>query len=219
MATTVSIAQETFLRGGGIYAKTLEKMRRDGGMRQDHVHEYPKMLRVNERIERRKHTTRDIDRQIIEWESDDLVYDEVIVNSEEEEDRVLSGGKTAAQIEDEKHELMAQARSRGIRIDPAWGVERMKREIGAPRMLSFQEQPVDDLAAMEEKARQLEEKLAMMERLAALEAKIAALTAPKHDEADDLRAQLQALGRRVDMRWSVTRLRDELEAATAPSEG
>ena len=214
MSTTTSIAQESFLRSGGIYLKALEKMRKEGALSRDMINEYPKMLRINERIERRKHRTQDIDRQWVEWESDDLIYDEVIVKSEEEEERVLAGGKTAAQLEDEKHELIAQARSRGVRVDPAWGVERMKREIGLPG--SQPHKPQEDLAAMEEKARQLEEKLAMMERLAALEAKIAALTAPKHDEADDLRAQLQALGRRVDMRWSVARLRDELEAATAP---
>jgi hypothetical protein len=40
--------------------------------------------------------------------------------------------------------------------------------------------------------------------------------ATQEDEAEDMRAQLTALGVKVDGRWSVPRLRQELDDATAP---
>ena len=68
---------------------------------------------------------------------------------------------------------------------------------------------------MEALSRQLADLRKMAEMQAEIERLQAKLSAPA-GEADDLRSQLETLGVTVDRRWGTSRLREELERATAP---
>lgn len=171
-----------FLRAGGGYQLALSQMREDGRIPPFPVfHEYPKWLNLNPPI---------------------------IVHDEEEEERVLSGGKTSVQLEEEREGLFSRARNLGIKADPAWSIVRLKRELG---------EKMDAPPEAEDRLSRLEAELAYERKIAAMEAEIAELKARRGvgDDADALRKELESHGVRVDGRWSATRMREELERAQA----
>ena len=83
---------------------------------------------------------------------------------------------------------------------------RLRRELGE----TLNEAPKDDLSALKEKLAQLEEMAAMKAKIAALEAQLSGGT----DEAETLRSELAEAGVKVDRRWSLARLREELDRVT-----
>lgn len=165
----VARAQNKFLMEGGGYEMPLLKMREAGTIALDYeYHEYPKVICI-------PHGTEQIDRQTetcnkgiyVNWVETREKYEDIVVNSEEEEERVLSGGMTSAQLEDERQGLVSRCHTMGISVDPAWSAVRLRRLLGdaldAPA-------PGDEMGA-------LKVKLAHLEEIAALKAKIAALEA------------------------------------------
>lgn len=212
MSIESEMAQNQFLQMGGIYARALAVKQKSGELAKVYVYqEYPRVLSFDEGEEEIERSTETIKGTTVTWVQKRRKIREVIVHSEEEEERVMSGGKTSPQLEEERQELILRCRTLGLKVDPSWSSVRLRRELGdkldAP-------EPRDEMAAMKAKLAQLEEMDAMRQRIADLEAK---LTRPT-DEAQDIRQQLEALGVVVDRRWGVQRLRDELEAATAPNQ-
>lgn len=209
-AEDVVMEQERFLHNGGLYIKALSDKWKSGELTRQYVyHEYPKAIRLNERTEEVERSTEDVKGKTITWKEKNLTWDEVVVASEAEEERVLSGGKTTGEVEEERQGLIRRCRAQGVNVDPAWSVVRLRRELGD--VLDAPE-PKDDMA-------KLEQELAHLRKIAELREEIARLTAQNSapvGESDDLRSQLIALGVKVDQRWGVPRLRDELDAATAP---
>jgi hypothetical protein len=214
MSSSILAEQFRFLSQGGIYQAGLAKMR-DAGILPLEGHyvfkEYPKRLRMDERVVEMPTVVEYCDgtkKSVVERRT---IWTEVEVNSEDEEERVLSGGKTSAQIEDERLGLLQRCRNMGIPADPAWTAVRLRRELGdaldAPA-------PGDEMAKLEAELTNLRKMAAMREEIAMLQARLSAPT----DEREDIRAELDALGVPYDKRWAVARLREELEAATAPSE-
>lgn len=204
------LAQEAFMLQGGIYARIVAKMKAEGTIDARYVYrEYPKMLRISKGMQELPRSTEDCKGRTLTWTEHKEVFDEIVVNSEEEEERVLSGGKTSAQIEEERQELLRRCAAAGVRADPSWSAVRLRRELGdkmdAP-------EPVDQMGALKAKLAQLEEMSLMRSKIAALEAELSA----RPEDSDDMRAQLNALGVKTDGRWSASRLREELDRATAP---
>src|SRR4051812_34359497 len=115
-------AQADFLRRGGPMAAILEHKYETGELQRDYVYQaYPRQINVSRGVQTIKKRTEVIQgRDVVpfEWEETKEVFDEIIVNSEEEEERVLLGGKSEAQVETERQELIVQCRSRGIQVDP-----------------------------------------------------------------------------------------------------
>lgn len=213
---TVAIATSRFLRDGGIFAMPLQKMREAGIFPSEGAtpyQEYPKMLRLNGRSVEVKRNVELCDKTTIQDVRTRMVYDEIIVNSEEEEERVLSGGKTSPQVEEDRQGLLVRCANMGIPADPSWSAVRLRRLLGdaldAPA-------PTDEMGALKVKLERLEEMAAMKARIAALEAQLA--TPAPVDDLDTLRQQLADLGVTPDKRWGAQRLRDELEAGTAPQQ-
>lgn len=217
MSIETELAQTQFLERGGVLARALAKKQESGELAkrgQYQYQEYPKALNIS-------HGFQDVDRQTEtikgttkEWVERREVFETIIVNSEEEEERVLSGGKTSQQIEDDRLNLIARCRNAGIMVDTSWSAVRLRRELGdkmdAPEVAA----PADKMAALETELANLRKMAEMQQEIDRLRA----LTSRPSGEADDLRQQLETLGVAVDKRWGVQRLRDELEAATAPSE-
>ena len=206
-------AQDSFMRRGGAYEATLAHMRARGEIDAEYVYrEYPKDVRIHKGKREVKCQTRDVDKQLIEWTETRDIVDTITVHSEEEEDRVLNGGKTSAQIEEERQSLILQARDRGIKYDPSWSKLRLQRELGIP-VAKEETAAFDEVAELEAQVAKARRALALREELATLNAQLAA----PEDDIDGLRAQLRDLGVKVDGRWSPARLRQELEQATAPA--
>lgn len=211
--TQTQLGQHNFLMRGGTYELPLQWLRERGEIPSEYIHrEYPKMLRLNPREIEVRRTLELCDgtkEKVVETRT---VYDEIIVNSEDEEERVLAGGRTSGQMEEDRQGLLMRCRANGIPADPSWSAVRLRRELGdaldAPA-------PGDNMA-------KLEAELATLRKMAAMQAEIdalkAAMSRPQED-ADAMRAELAALGIKADGRWSVARLRDELDRATAPAEG
>lgn len=179
--STILASQLKFLRAGGIFELPLQRLRDAGlipqeGLRQNgqEWQEYPKFLNIPGRP---------------------------LVNSEEEEERVLSGGATSDQIEEQRQFLINKARGHGIHVDSNWTITRLKRELG---------EELDKAPVVEDKMARLEAELAYERRIADMEAEIAALKAKRGPSEDDMRAELTAHGVKVDGRWSAARMRDEL---------
>jgi polyhydroxyalkanoate synthesis regulator phasin len=209
---SVSDAQSDFLRRGGPMAGVLAQKYEKGELeRETPFHEYPKEIRINHGAKIvTRHTT--ILRGNTEvphtWDEEIEDIQRITVASEEEEERVLAGGKTAAQVEEQRQDMLSQAKRRGINADPSWGIVRLQRELGSA--------PTNEtIEALQRQVADLEEKAALRRKIAELEAQIAGKPA---DDPDAMRAELTALGVKVDGRWSVTRLREELDRATAPTE-
>jgi hypothetical protein len=242
----MSASQQNFLRDGGPMSAVLEAKYQSGELSRDYVYrDYPKLLRRSLGIKHFDHATEVIRGNatvIRDWSEDREVFEEIIVKSEAEEEAVLSGGRTAAQVEEDRQAMIVLCRQRNIQVDPTWGIVRLQRELGA----APSNETID---AMRTKIADLEEKAALRERIATLEAMIAGRAQPppvaahtestddaneltfrrsqpastttpraatQEDEAEDLRQQLTALGVAVDRRWGLPRLRQELDDATAP---
>lgn len=218
MSGNVSRSQNMFLQQGGVYQFALANMYESGIFPSEYVyHEYPRLVRLSRGVQEFERHTETCDKRTITWTEKKEVFEDIIVNSEEEEERVLSGGKTSSQMEDERQGLIQRCRTMGIPADPAWSAVRLRRELGdaldAPA-------PGDDMA-------KLEAELANLRKMAAMQAEIEALKAqlggsrqevmPQGtDEVEELRSQLTALGVPFHHRHGAERLRDLLEAATAP---
>lgn len=210
---TVALATNRFLRDGGIFAIPLQKMREAGILPaegQTPYQEYPKALQMNKRIVEVKRMVELCDKTMVQDVVPTVMFDTIIVNSEDEEERVLAGGKTSDQVEEERQGLLVRCSNMGIAADPSWSSVRLKRLLGD----ALDAPPADEMSAMRAKLAHLEELAAMKAKIAALEAQLA----KPADDADDLRGQLADLGITADKRWGLPRLREELDRATAPME-
>jgi hypothetical protein len=164
----VALAQSKFLMNGGGYELAMAQMREKGTMAESYVfHEYPKAIRISHGSESVVCRTDTCKGSEITWTEQRDIFEDIIVNSEEEEERVLAGGKTSSQIEDERLGLINRCHSLSIPVDPGWSVVRLRRELGdaldAP-------EPGNEMA-------KLEAELAALHKMAAMRAEIAALRA------------------------------------------
>jgi len=212
MSIETELAQTQFLERGGVLARAIAKKQETGEMHRRGAYqfqEYPKMLRISEGIQERHYETETIKGSTRSWTVDEEIFRDVIVHSEEEEERVLSGGKTRDQVEDERQALIAKCRIHGITVDLNWSATRLRRELGekvdAP-------DPVDQMAAMRKELEDLREMQRLRKEIDDLKAQLT----PQPDDVEELRAQLLALDIKPDNRWGAPRLREELEKATAP---
>ncbi len=211
---TVAIATNRFLRDGGLFALPLQRMREQGIFPQEGATpyaEYPKMLRLNPRQVEVKRTVDLCDGTKTPDVTTKTVYEEIIVNSEDEEERVLAGGKTSDKVEEERQGLLVRCSHMNIPADPTWSTVRLKRLLGD----ALDAPPADEMGALQAKLARLEEMAAMKTRIAALEAQ---LSDKPPDDIEELRAQLSDLGVDVDLRWNVRTLRAKLDQATAPQD-
>lgn len=200
----IQLSQHKFLMAGGAFELPLAQLREKGILPSEYeFHEYPKMIRISRGIEEVNKPCEDVKGRTWVEKVSKEVFDEFTVHSPEEEDRVLSGGKSSAQIEDERQTLIVRARNAGLRVDPSWSVVRLRRELG-----EVMDAPEDDRATLVRRLAELEELAAMKAKIAELEAQVAT---PRSNEADELRNELAARGVQVDGRWSVKRLREEME--------
>lgn len=211
--TEIQLGQQNFLMRGGTYELPLQMLRKAGILADGYeFHEYPKLLRVNPRTVTAPRII-DLCTGAKETVSETrTVYDEIIVNSEDEEERVLSGGKTTVQMEEERQGLLFRCRQNGIPADPTWSAVRLRRELGD----ALDAPPPNDRMA------QLEAELAYERKIAAMEEEITQLKARRlapAEDPEDLRNELAALGVKVDGHWSMARLREELDRATSPQTG
>lgn len=209
-------SQQNYLRAGGPYQAHLAKLESEGVIGDYVFREYPKWVRQHLGTKDVKCSSTTVDKEKIEWTETRPNVRETLVYSEEEEERVLMGGKTAIQIEQDRMGLLDLAKQRGVKYDPSWSLLRLKRELGEP---TGEEVPVafDEVAQLRDQVAKLEEALALKARIAELKTQLAEDEADSVDDVDGLRKQLQALGVRVDGRWNTTRLQQELERATAPN--
>ena len=206
-----------FLAQGGVYRFGVIQMRKDGRLPRYPVHhEYPKLLRLSEGVQEFDRETETCRNTIVKWVEKREVFRDIIVDTEEEEERVLAGGKTSVQIEADRQGLLQRCRSLGIPADAAWTAVRLRRELGDKLDAPDEAKPADKMAA-------LESELAMLRRMSEMQAEIerlrASLQAPPQASDEDtaqLRSELAVLGVKVDGRWSAARLRDELDRATSP---
>jgi hypothetical protein len=208
--------QTNFLRDGGTYAAILQQKYESGEIDAEYVYrEYPKMLRISKGVQEIKCETevlRGNTTAMREWTETREVFDQILVYDEAEEERVLQGGRTSAEVEADRAQLIAQARARGLKIDPSWTMVRLQRELGT-------HQVSDTVVQLQRQVEELEEKAALRRRIADLEAQIAGKAAPApvgDEEVAQLRASLKEYGLHVDMRWGLQRLRDEMERVTQP---
>lgn len=214
MATAVQLAQTKFLMAGGWMEFGLNKHRESGFLPSEYTyHEYPRMISFSRGKEIVRKSTKTCEKETITWEEEVEQFDRIVVNSEEEEERVLSGGKTSMQLEDERLGLLNRCSAMSIPADPSWSAVRLRRLLGDAL----------DAPAPANKEQQLEAELASLRKMAAMQAEIAALKAQlagsmevQVNDLDDMRQELGALGIVVDKRWGELRLRQELEKATAP---
>jgi hypothetical protein len=212
MSIEMELAQRNFLQQGGVLQRALMEKMKSGELPSTYEYrEYPKEIRISRGFHDVECETEvGNGSRKITWNENREVIERIIVNSEEEEDAVLYGGKTAVQIEEDRQGLLTRARALGIKVDASWSAIRLRRELG-DQLGGVETQ--DQLAA-------LQKELAGLKKVAEMQAEIDALKAQlggRHqDSTEDLKAQLEALGVTVDGRWSAKRMREELERATAP---
>lgn len=219
VAQLMQDSQRAFLMQGGAFANALRKMRADGQIPTSYqYHEYPKEVRISRGTEKVNRSTMTADKEKVEWTEERKIEDVFIVYSEDEEERVLNGGKTAAQVEEDRLELIATAKARGLKFDPTWSAIRLRRELGIPDASANQTAAFDEVDELEKQVAKARRAIALRKELADLNAELAdaPAEAPATDDAEGLREQLRALGVKPDGRWSVAKLQQELEAATAP---
>jgi len=211
MSIEIESGQNAYLMRGGPYELALLTHRKSGFLpRQYGYHEYPRMLYISKGIHKIERSTENSKGATISWTEEKELFDEIVVHSEAEEERVLGGGRTSAQLEEERIGLLTKARGLGIPADPSWTAVRLRRELGEKL---DEPTPADEMGALEAKLAQLQRMAQMRQQIADLEAQLAGRPA---DDADDLRAQLADLGVTPDKRWGAARLREELERATEP---
>ena len=210
MSIEMEIAQEQFLSAGGTAQKALANKWKSGELkRTPDYQEYPKVVRLSRGFQDVECSTETIKGTTVSWTENREMFDEITVHSEDEEERVLAGGKPAAALEEERQGLITRARQHGIKVDMSWSAIRLRRELGEKMDAP---EPKDDMADLRDKLARLEEMAAMKAKIATREAQ---LSRPA-DDADELRQELIGLGVTVDKRWGIARLREELEKATAP---
>jgi len=218
LSIETDLAQTQFLQRGGVLSRAIAKKMETGEMSQTYTfREYPKMLRISKGVHSIECTTENVKGKTLEWTEQRELFDEIIVATEEEEERVLSGGRTSAQIEQERLDLIGRCRNAGLRVDPTWSSVRLRRELGD----AMDAPPGDEEAQLQAELAKLRRMREMRAEIAALQAEIAEAPAPEvvSDEIEDLRVQLRALGIKPDLRWGEPRLRGELDKATAPDRG
>lgn len=204
MATT---SQKQFMNSGGIYAGILEAKYTSGELVRPENYqwaEYPKAIRISKGMKTVHRTTTAIrgkNEVDVEWDEEVEDFEDHIVHNEQEEEAVKTGGKSQAQLEAERQQMINDLRGRGIQVDPTWSYVRLQREMGAMP-------PREAVEALARKVEVLEREAALKARIAELEA---LLNASPVDEIESLRAKLHAAGVEVDKRWGLARLRQELE--------
>lgn len=171
MSAAIKLAQTKFLMNGGTYELPLAMLREAGTLPSEYVfHEYPKMLRLSHGFEKVECKTDTCKGTEIRWTEEREIFQDIVVNSEEEEERVLSGGKTSRQIEEERQGLIQRCHAMGIPADPAWSAVRLRRELGdaldAPA-------PGDNMAKLEAELNNLRKMAAMQAEIDALRAQLA----------------------------------------------
>lgn len=212
-STIMRAAQDQFMRSGGVFVATLARMRSEGLIDDGYVYrEYPKDIRIVRGKITVQCSTETNKGKTLEWEEIRDDVETITVNSEEEEDRVLNGGKTAAQIEGDRQGLILQAQQRQVKYDPSWSLLRLQRELGI-KVADDAPAAFDEVAELRAQVAKAEEALALRRRLAELNAELAA----PEDDLTQMRDELGAAGVKVDMRWGAARLRQELERVTAPN--
>ena len=219
MSLEVELGQQEFLQRGGIYQRALAAKWKSGELERGYTfREYPKMVYISEGFQDVPWETETIKGGTLSGSVRKEVFRQVVVNDEEEEERVLAGGKPSKAIEEERQNLIARARVMGLKVDPSWSSVRLKREMGDKLDAPEPAAPGDKMAALETELAMLRKMADMQAEIERLKAGMARAVAAPASEADDLRQQLATLGVDVDRRWGVSRLREELEAATAPAE-
>ncbi len=176
-----ALAQNKFLMNGGGYELALAQLREKGILSEHYeYHEYPKALRISHGTEE---VVTDVEtcnkgvyvRSVVPRE----IFEDIIVNSEEEEERVLAGGKTSVQIKDEHKGLLARCHAMGVPVDPSWSSVRLRRLLGdaldAPA-------PGDSMAKLEAELSGLRKMKAMQDEIDALRAQIDGRPTPVSDE-------------------------------------
>lgn len=186
--------QINFMLRGGPLEMAIQNLRKQGLLNDEYVYrQYPEMVRLSKGTDEK---------------GKEIIVD-VIVNSDEEKDRVMSGGMTSTQVEEERQGLLQRCRTMRISADPSWTTTRLRRELGdaldAPA-------PVDNMAKLEAELGKLKKMAEMQAEIEALRAQLATTPA----DVDEMRVELTTLGVKVDGRWSATRLREELNRATEP---
>ena len=166
--TDIQLSQQSFMARGGAYEMPLQILRKAGVIDTDYVYrEYPKLIRLSKGIHDVTKTTKDCEGRILTWVESRELFDDIIVKDEAEEERVLAGGKTSKQIEEDRQGLLNRCRQMSIPADPSWSAVRLRRELGdaldAPP-------PGDNMA-------KLEAELASLKKMAAMQAEIDALRA------------------------------------------
>lgn len=208
--TQTQLGQTKYLMNGGSYELPLQQLREKGILPSEYVyHEYPKMVRLSQGFQDFERSTEDHKGRTLNWTETKEVFTDIVVNSEDEEERVLSGGKTSGQIEEERQSLASRCRALGMAVDPSWSVVRLRRELGdkldAP-------EPSDKMGALEAELESLRKMAAMQAEIDELRAKVARPA----DDTSELRVALAERGVKVDGRWSAQRVREEWERATGP---
>lgn len=176
-ANHIVASQTAFLLRGGIFEMGLMNLRDAGILPSEYVfHEYPKAITISHgpdvEVTRITETCKGKEISWIEFVRNESV---ITVASEDEEERVLSGGKTSRQIEDDRMGLLARCHSMGVPADPAWSAVRLRRELGealdAPA-------PGDNMAKLEAELVNLRKMAAMREEIALLRAQLDAPDEP-----------------------------------------
>lgn len=179
--------QLKFLRNGGLYEIPMRLLRQQGLLPQEgktqsgqDYQEYPKQISPG-----------------------------VLAHSEEEEERLLSGGLSNEALEEERQVLIRRARQHKIIVDDNWSTVRLKRELGMK---------LDEAPGADNRLAQLQAELAHLNKIKELEAQIAAMkageTVAEEISESEMRAELIAVGVQVDGRWSSKKLREVYEQHT-----
>jgi len=171
MATSpVALSQIKFLMNGGPYELALAQKRERGELPEAGAHpfkEYPKAIRVSRGMSEPtlKQTDTCKGTQITWTEPAHEIFETIIVHSEDEEERVLAGGMTTAEIEDQRQGLINRCHSLSIPVDPSWSVVRLRRELGDAL----------DAPAPENEMARLEAELAGLRKMQTMQTEIEAL--------------------------------------------
>lgn len=203
--------QINYMLRGGPLEMALQQLRASGQVEDGYTYRpYPKMLRLSKGVQKIQRRTTTCDKEVVHWVDEREVFDEIVVASEEEEERVLAGGRTSDQLEEERLGLLHRCRAAGIGADPGWTSVRLRRELG---------DKLDEPLVVGDRMASLEAELAYERKIAAMEEEIAVLRARKVEgsEAEEMRAQLADLGVKADGRWSIAKLREELNRHTSPN--
>lgn len=227
--------QADFHRRGGVYAPILDNKYETGELDPNPpFKEYPKHLPAKivgkKMVERTAQEPQGPNFKTHTWTEEVTIYDPpkgyIEVHSREEELRIISGGRSDAEMEDYRQELLAEARAKGINCDNAWDVLRIQQALnGAPsqELVNTMREQLDQDRMTIDLMRQLAETQREMDRMrqelaSYRQQQVVTPVARGGDDVVEMRRQLAELGAPVDLRWGPQRLREALEAATAPGD-